>query len=535
MDRQPNKLDMHALQQLVAEGASPVAVEQMLSLLQSDLVSSSEKPSKQHQAVLGFNKTLEDTFLKNIFDDHTLAQEQLNNLTNILAQCDSTFRNAKSRANLLKQDQASKKQQHEACRATQVTLAATYKTARTNFFDKFLKVTKEPHSKRPASPNAAMDQYFKDMTQYWVQANTSYFDLKGRYESAQLTLGKHTQKCTSQQANFETSYCAWHTSASDAIDDYHDCWPKANKTFHALREDVLKMGDHRKTEYNSVRRMQCMLASFLDSAKRGGKASAKLNACKHLTADTRSLDLQNTTTVGMDNVSSLGNLSLKPGDADWQAQEYSNIAVPSMLAKIQHCPSTKRRGTMAMATTSTTTSAPLSGSPLQLLFTGRGTSTTYQNKWAGWYTKGYTVGSGDGKRGQYDTLKLRSIKFSDTSGKFAEYVLSSSYKGKSLRDIVVGCGLSRSGKNNGQGKWKTGHCSIGTLKSSSGLRNLNSVLRLGVGDGSRDPPDWCVFMLKKGNAAADFKGSRFHADHDFSFGSEGHTAGSRNQVFILGM
>lgn len=670
MDRQAKGFDMNALQQLVAEGAPPVAVEKMLSLLQSDLVSGSEKPSKQHQAVLDFNKTLEDTLLKNIRDDHNLAQEQMNNLTDILAQCTSTFRNAGSRADLLKQDQASKKIQHEGCRATQVTLAAAYKTARTNFFDNFLNITKVPQSTRPASPNAAMDQYFKDMTQYWVQANDSYFDLKGKYESAQSTLSSHEKNCTSQQGNFETSYCAWHTSASDAIDYYQDCWSKANKTFHALRDGVLKMEMQRKTEYNSVRRMQCMLAFFLDSAKRGGNATSKLEACKHQTVNTSSLDLQNTTAASMDDVSSLGNLSLKPGDADWQTQEYSSIAVPSMLAKVQDCPSQKRPSAPKCADLQTTSriwglqasginvskytrntlqwigvyhssdfycrdqpggiefgsryqtvramlgnrvqtashkgccsasrptdvcnamdknaevdklckqmgfnsgtlvlrdhnSCPeihygasgwtsdfvrssgagrqfrCSGTgggvppttPLQLLFTGKGTSSTYQNTWSGWYTRGSTVGSGDGKRGEYDTLKLGSIKFSDSSGKFAEYSLSSSYKGKSLRDIVVGCGLSSSSRNTRTGKWKTGHCSIGTLTSSSGLSNLNSVLRVGVGDDQLDALDWCVFMLKKGNGGGNFLGNRHHVDHSFSFGSEGHTAGSSNQVSIHG-
>eukprot|EP00930_Biecheleria_cincta_P010005 TRINITY_DN11190_c0_g1_i1.p1 TRINITY_DN11190_c0_g1~~TRINITY_DN11190_c0_g1_i1.p1 ORF type:complete len:726 (+),score=119.88 TRINITY_DN11190_c0_g1_i1:127-2304(+) len=523
-DRQPtgavmNAPDMNTLQQLVAEGARPTAVEKMLSLLQSDQVASSDKPSAQHKAALDFNKTLEDTFVKNIRDDHDRAQNQMNNLTNILAQCTSTFKNAKGRADFLKQDKSSKKRQHEGCRATQVTLAADYKTARVNFFDKFLNVTKEPHSNRPASPNAAMDQYFKDLAGYWQQANKSYFDLKTKYDSAKATLESHEKNCTSQQASFELSYCAWHTSASDAIDDYQDCWSKANQTFYDTRNEVLKTGEHRQAEYNSVRRMQCMLAFFLDSAKRGGNATAQLKACKHHTANTSSLTLKNITPANMENVSSLGNLSLKPGDANWKTHEYSSIAVPSTLAKVLDCPSQKPRRT-------TMTS--------HLLFTSKGSASAYQNIWSGWYTKGNTVSSGDGKRGEYDALKLSTIKFSDSSGKFAEYTLSGNYMDKSLRDIVVGCGLTSSSKNDGKGKWKTGHCSIGTLKSSSGLSNLNSVLRLGVGDGTHDTKDWCVFMLKKGNGAGDFHGLRHHMDHGFSFGSEGHAAGSPNQVYIHG-
>ena len=48
-----------------------------------------------------------------------------------------------------------------------------------------------------------------------------------------------------------------------------------------------------------------------------------------------------------------------------------------------------------------------------MLFAAKGTTSTYQNKWSGWYSSGNTVTSGEGKRSSYDSKKIMYLRFYD--------------------------------------------------------------------------------------------------------------------------
>ena len=163
------------------------------------------------------------------------------------------------------------------------------------------------------------------------------------------------------------------------------------------------------------------------------------------------------------------------------------------------------------------------------LFQASGSSSTYRNSWAGWYSAGYVVSSGSGKRDGYNTLALRGLRFEDASGKYIEYKLDSSYVGKSLLQIVQQCmGSARS--NTGSSTWKYGHCTVGSVVSSTGISGA-AKLRIGVGDGGSDGKDWALFMPLSGNGSGDFDGSNIWA-----FGSEAQTnTGTSSVVTIYGL
>jgi len=170
-------------------------------------------------------------------------------------------------------------------------------------------------------------------------------------------------------------------------------------------------------------------------------------------------------------------------------------------------------------TTSTTTTLLATN---QILFVGNGDDTTHTNRWTGWFNRGSTVIAGRGKRAAYDDMRLTSLRFSDSSGAWAEYELIDSYCGRSLLSIVKAC-LRANRSNDGGSVWQHGHCSIGVLRSSRGIASVARWLRIGVGDGSADDPlDWALFMLQTGNAGGDFKGTGAYALGSEIFTNTGH-------------
>merc|ERR1712110_305454 len=152
----------------------------------------------------------------------------------------------------------------------------------------------------------------------------------------------------------------------------------------------------------------------------------------------------------------------------------------------------------------------------EVLFQSPGSSTTYKNQWAGWYSSSssYTVSSGTGKRGAYNTKPITKLRFSDAGGGEVVYQLTSAYAGRTLLSIVQGC-MGSSRTNNGNSVWDAGFCTnVGTKVSSTGRTYSN--LRIGVGDGSSDGADWALFMVLSGNGAGDFTGANIYC-----FGGEG--------------
>merc|ERR1711981_1027837 len=88
-------------------------------------------------------------------------------------------------------------------------------------------------------------------------------------------------------------------------------------------------------------------------------------------------------------------------------------------------------------------------------------------------------------------------------------------KSRTLLSIVKGCGLHAGSRNNNRGRWKAGHfTNVGSLMKNQGVNGATN-LRIGVGDGSTDAPDWAVFMFVAGNGRGDFHGSKI-----WDFGGE---------------
>ena len=78
-----------------------------------------------------------------------------------------------------------------------------------------------------------------------------------------------------------------------------------------------------------------------------------------------------------------------------------------------------------------------------LLLQGAGSDATYSNQWAYWYNKSpktQYVTSGNGKREEFDSWPIESIKLSDASGRQVEYTLTETYSGRmSLLGIIRHC------------------------------------------------------------------------------------------------
>jgi len=148
------------------------------------------------------------------------------------------------------------------------------------------------------------------------------------------------------------------------------------------------------------------------------------------------------------------------------------------------------------ASTTTTTTLPAN---YRILLIGTGANITHRNQWAGWFNNGSTVTEGRGKRAAYDGMPVTSLRFSDSSGAWAEYDLTAPYSGRSLLTIVQDC-MGADRFNDGGWKWQHGHCSVGILKSSRDIASAATQLRIGVGDGSVDNTlDWgqCRWRLPR--------------------------------------
>merc|ERR1719201_1524203 len=79
--------------------------------------------------------------------------------------------------------------------------------------------------------------------------------------------------------------------------------------------------------------------------------------------------------------------------------------------------------------------------------------------------------------------------------------------------------------------WKAGLCSnVGTMTSQQSVSGVSQVLRIGVGDGSNDGPDWALIMPVTGNGSGDYLGANIWA-----FGGENETNnGYTGKVTITG-
>jgi hypothetical protein len=175
-------------------------------------------------------------------------------------------------------------------------------------------------------------------------------------------------------------------------------------------------------------------------------------------------------------------------------------------------------GYTGTVTISSKCGAKPTGCSPSVLFEAPGNNGTYRNTWTGWYSTGNTVSSGNGKRAAYDTLAISGIRFSDVTGRFAEYDLGANYAGKTLQSIVSTC-MGSNRNNNNSPAWKAGQCSnVGKLASSNGVSGVSQVLRIGVGDGSADGVDWALFMPVTGNGNGDYLGANI-----WNFGGEMET------------
>ena len=135
----------------------------------------------------------------------------------------------------------------------------------------------------------------------------------------------------------------------------------------------------------------------------------------------------------------------------------------------------------------------------------------------GWYSSGYTVTAGSGKRAAYGTVGLSSLTLKDDRNYFVEYAITSAYRGMTLLAIVQGCMGGHRSQSSSESRWRNGFCTIGTQTAVSGLSGTGN-LRIGVGDsasGSSDSGDWALFMPLSGNGRGDYSGSNIWA-----FGSE---------------
>ena len=149
-----------------------------------------------------------------------------------------------------------------------------------------------------------------------------------------------------------------------------------------------------------------------------------------------------------------------------------------------------------------------------LLFQGKASSATMQNKWEPWFKAGTTVTRGDGKRADYDSLPISSLTFSSDGGVSVSYALKAAYTNKPLRAIVAACMGGARTQTSG-GKWPKGHCEIGTKTASTGrptpTADKFANLRIGVGDSasaSSDSGDWALFMPLTGHGGGDYKGNK---------------------------
>lgn len=161
---------------------------------------------------------------------------------------------------------------------------------------------------------------------------------------------------------------------------------------------------------------------------------------------------------------------------------------------------------------------------VRLFYASTGSNGEYRNTWEGWYSEGPTSSAGqDGKYAEYDSAKLCTVRFEDSSGEFAEYELSEAYQGKTLMEIVKECmGSSRS--NTHSYEWQHGHCSVGTLTQGqvNSVEPLSETLRIGVGDGSADTHDWALFYPLLGSGKGDYNGANvwgFGTEHETNNGA----------------
>ena len=265
-----------------------------------------------------------------------------------------------------------------------------------------------------ANEVATTEQAEKD-----CKSDTDNYDAKVT-ECAALksTWTQKKQDCDGKQDAMDAASCTVLDKSQDICTQYSDCYTSAAATYASDKASVQAEEASLFTEWKAILHLQCILDIFSKSTR----SDSDLTSCnnKDFTSAARtalSLKYPSGRTAKTCTETAATAKSL-----DYETAEYSSLpsnapaktCVASCCAKCINydCTSSYRLkpDTIFGKTSSECCMSWLSWTTL---FVAKGTTTTYQNKWSGWYSGGNTVSSGEGKRSDYDSKKIMYVRFEE--------------------------------------------------------------------------------------------------------------------------
>jgi len=101
--------------------------------------------------------------------------------------------------------------------------------------------------------------------------------------------------CDKEDADYETSFCAWEQNASKAVSDYNECFDEKSQAFATTRKLVLDSADKRKAEYVASKKILCFIDVLIEMIRKSSdELTAAVEHCVNLQVDTSKLELEDT-------------------------------------------------------------------------------------------------------------------------------------------------------------------------------------------------------------------------------------------------
>jgi len=261
---------------------------------------------------------LENTTLPSLRDGHETDQSFINTGLNALHTCNANFDLDKGVAATEKAAVEVVNEEHKVCRRTQEDLKIlnTASWTRLNTFWRNLVV-------EPKGEIADATAWFERGIVWFTDEQVRYVDVRSNHTEASRVWKAKETLCNSIQSSLEVGFCQWLGRGSAAKKSYNRCWTTMDASFTETKRLAMDSKMQRSTQYTATKKIQCYLKVLVIEDRT--QAQVALGECQDLSPDVSIFDLVNKTVpVGKD-VTTLGDLDLKPGDAEWENTNYENL------------------------------------------------------------------------------------------------------------------------------------------------------------------------------------------------------------------
>jgi len=165
--------------------------------------------------------------------------------------------------------------------------------------------------------------FFSNGLAWFASNQATYLTFRKNHTVESANYTQQISTCNLAQSSLESSYCVWHLNAGNAISTYNTCWTNMHLAFVGINDTATDSSLQRSTQFVATKKIQCYLKVLQETDH--SKAQQEMQSCQDLSPDLGQFILMNRSAPDKMITSNLGNLTLKPGDAEWAQNYYSGL------------------------------------------------------------------------------------------------------------------------------------------------------------------------------------------------------------------